>query len=428
MIIDNEFKGLIPPLTDEEYKGLEESILKDGCRDALVLWGDILIDGHNRYSICKKYDIPFKTVQKEFISRDDVKLWMIGNQLARRNINNYARTTLESVSDEIKTLLKTRKEKSLENLKQNRVCEITKSDKEKADTTKEIAKRANVGEQTASRVMTINKKIDRAIAENKQIAGQKPEELKSKLMSGNVSINQAYSAIKLEEKKETIKQAEKQIAEQATDELKPILHIGDSTKFKPTEKYDLLLTDPPYSTDIDDIEKFVGNWLYNALNNVKDTGFAYIFIGAYPDELRAYLNAKIPQHMKLSQQLIWTYKNTLGNNPKDRYKQNYQSCLFYRGTNAPDLDCPLTAEQWAVQEINAPDGRQGDRYHSWQKPIEIAERFIRHSTKQGDTIFDPFACTGTFLLAAAKLGRKAYGFEINPDNAKIAFERGCIRG
>ena len=248
------------------------------------------------------------------------------------------------------------------------------------------------------------------------------------IRKGEISINQAYNAVKLEEKKETIKQAEKQIAEQAADELKPVLHIGDSTKFKPTEKYELLLTDPPYSTDVDDIDKFVGNWLYNALNNVKDTGFAYIFIGAYPDELRAYLNAKIPQHMKLSQQLIWTYKNTLGNNPKDRYKQNYQSCLFYRGTNAPDLDCPLTAEQWAVQEINAPDGRQGDRYHSWQKPIEIAERFIRHSTKQGDTIFDPFACTGTFLLAGAKLGRKAYGFEINPDNAKIAFERGCIRG
>ena len=126
--------------------------------------------------------------------------------------------------------------------------------------------------------------------------------------------------------------------------------------------------------------------------------------------------------------LIWTYKNTLGQNPKGRYKQNYQACLFFRGVNAPDLDCPLTSEQWAVQEINAPDGRQGDRYHAWQKPMEIAERFIRHSTKQGMTVFDPFACTGTFLLAAAKLGRKAYGFEIDPDNAEIAFQRGCVRG
>ena len=264
------------------------------------------------------------------------------------------------------------------------------------------------------------------LAKNRDIVEQAKAEAREN--DDIVSRSLVLNMVKSKKKEKQLEDAKKHIIEQNKPTNAPTVIIGDSTKLKPTEKYDLLLTDPPYSTDVDDIEKFVGNWLYNALDNVKDTGFAYIFIGAYPDELRAYLNAKIPQHMKLSQQLIWTYKNTLGNNPKDRYKQNYQSCLFYRGTNAPDLDCPLTAEQWAVQEINAPDGRQGDRYHAWQKPIEIAERFIRHSTKQGDTIFDPFACTGTFLLAGAKLGRKAYGFEINPDNAKIAFERGCIRG
>lgn len=299
---------------------------------------------------------------------------------------------------------------------------------ETTDTTKEIARLANVGTNTASRVITINKKIDRAIAEKKQIAGQKPEQLKKKLMDGDVSINKAYNAIKLEEKKEHIKQAERSIAEQAKEEYKPKLFVTDCTKAHLKEKCDLLLTDPPYSTDVDDIEAFVDSWLYKALDGVKDTGFAYIFIGAYPNELKAYLNAKIPDHMELCQQLIWTYKNTLGNNPKDRYKQNYQSCLFYRGKNAPMLDCPLTSEQWAVQEINAPDGRQGDRYHAWQKPMEIAERFIRHSTKTGDTVYDPFACTGTFLLASAKLGRKSYGCEIDPENAKIAVERGCVYG
>lgn len=422
MRIDNEFKNLIPALTDEEYKGLEQSILSEGCRDALVLWGDILVDGHNRYEICTKHGIEYRTVQKEFGSRDDVKLWMIGNQLARRNISNFAVVTLRSKSDEI-----------IANRKKNqgvRTDLFAKSQKsyETTDTTKEIARLANVGTNTASRVITINKKIDRAIAEKKQIAGQKPEQLKKKLMDGDVSINKAYNAIKLEEKKEHIKQAERSIAEQAKEEYKPKLFVTDCTKAHLKEKCDLLLTDPPYSTDVDDIEAFVDSWLYKALDGVKDTGFAYIFIGAYPNELKAYLNAKIPDHMELCQQLIWTYKNTLGNNPKDRYKQNYQSCLFYRGKNAPMLDCPLTSEQWAVQEINAPDGRQGDRYHAWQKPMEIAERFIRHSTKTGDTVYDPFACTGTFLLASAKLGRKSYGCEIDPENAKIAVERGCVYG
>ena len=231
--------------------------------------------------------------------------------------------------------------------------------------------------------------------------------------------------IKAQKKAEQIENAKADIAKQQSNvEFIPELYIGDGIGYIPKEPYDLLLTDPPYSTDVENIDEFAASWLPNALSHVKSTGSAYVFIGAYPEELKAYLNIKLLDHIKLVQVLIWTYKNTLGNNPKDRYKQNYQACLYFRGLNAPVLNCPLTNEQWAVQEINAPDGRIGDRYHAWQKPMEIAERFIRHSTKQGDIVFDPFACTGTFLLAASKLGRKGYGFEISPENATIAGTRG----
>ena len=47
--IDDEFRDLLSPLTEGEYKDLEQSILDEGCREAIVLWGDIIIDGHNRY-------------------------------------------------------------------------------------------------------------------------------------------------------------------------------------------------------------------------------------------------------------------------------------------------------------------------------------------------------------------------------------------
>ena len=65
MRIDEEFAALIPPLTDEEYKGLEASILAEGCRDALVCWGDVLVDGHNRYKICTAHGVSYDVVQKE---------------------------------------------------------------------------------------------------------------------------------------------------------------------------------------------------------------------------------------------------------------------------------------------------------------------------------------------------------------------------
>lgn len=434
IIINEEFKNLIPPLTDEEYKGLEENIVKEGCRDALVLWGNTLIDGHNRYKICTEHNIPFKTIQKDFKNKDEVLLWMIDNQITRRNLEPVDRILLaQRKAPILEKLAKAKQtaagEKNLEKFKSVSFVQMDKTKEEKPQPQKieyekpkiiEPPKPVHVREEVAK----IAGVSSGTVARFEQVQKKKPEMIES-IRKGDVSINQAYNKIKLEAKKEEIKQAEKRIAEQADESTKPVIYIGDSTKYEPKEKYDLLLTDPPYSTDVDNIEKFVDSWLYKALNNVKSTGFAYVFIGAYPDEVRAYLNAKIPAHIKLCQQLIWTYKNTLGNNPKDRYKQNYQSCLFYRGVDAPDIDCPLTNEQWAVQEINAPDGRQGDRYHAWQKPIEIAERFIRHSTKKGMTIYDPFACTGTFLLAGAKLGRKAYGCEISKENANIAIERGC---
>lgn len=413
IVIDKEFQSLIPALTTDEYRGLEESILSEGCRDALVLWGNTLIDGHNRYKICTEHNIPFKTVQEDFKSRDDVIRWIILNQFGRRNLPAYERARLAL---RLKPVIAERaKEKQTEyfgNQYESGLPQKSAEVQKPIETREELAKVAGVSHDTIAKVEKIEQKA--------------PEAVKKQLRTGEISINKAYNAIKLEEKKETIRQAEQKIAEQATNDTKPILYIRDSIGYKPTEKYDLLLTDPPYSTDIEDIDGFVDKWLYNALDGVKDTGFAYIFIGAYPKELKAYLTAKIPDHIELCQQLVWTYKNTLGNNPKDKYKQNYQSCLFFRGKNAPALDCPLTSEQWAVQEINAPDGRQGDRYHAWQKPMEIAERFIRHSTKPGNIVYDPFACTGTFLLAAAKLGRKSFGCEINPDNAKIAVERGCV--
>ena len=79
IVIDEEFKFLLPTLDKETYARLEEDIIQNGCRDALVLWGDVLIDGYNRYAICTEHDIPFKTVNKELGTREDALIWIITN-------------------------------------------------------------------------------------------------------------------------------------------------------------------------------------------------------------------------------------------------------------------------------------------------------------------------------------------------------------
>ncbi|MCL2426956.1 MAG: hypothetical protein FWD05_11545 [Oscillospiraceae bacterium] len=87
IIIDKEFERILPKLDEQTYAWLEESILEYGCREPLVLWNGILIDGHNRYSILQKHNLPINTVNMEFDSRDDVLIWIISTQVSRRNLN-----------------------------------------------------------------------------------------------------------------------------------------------------------------------------------------------------------------------------------------------------------------------------------------------------------------------------------------------------
>ena len=70
--IDQEFKDLIPALSVDEVLNLEQSLLNEGCRDALVTWNGYLIDGHNRYAICTAHNLPYKVVEKQFDSMNDV--------------------------------------------------------------------------------------------------------------------------------------------------------------------------------------------------------------------------------------------------------------------------------------------------------------------------------------------------------------------
>jgi hypothetical protein len=93
--VNEELRAYIDPLTPDEHAALERSILAEGCRDALVLWGDVLVDGHNRYGICQKLGLPFQTVQNtRFKTMEDVHLWMIDQHLGRRSVSDFQRGVL----------------------------------------------------------------------------------------------------------------------------------------------------------------------------------------------------------------------------------------------------------------------------------------------------------------------------------------------
>lgn len=86
LVIDEGFKALLPRQSAEERATLEADILANGCRDPLVTWRGILIDGHNRHEICTKHGLPFQTIEMDLPDRDAVEDWMDANQLGRRNL------------------------------------------------------------------------------------------------------------------------------------------------------------------------------------------------------------------------------------------------------------------------------------------------------------------------------------------------------
>ena len=114
--INQEFSKIIPPLTVSEKYNLHKSLKKEGCRDPLVIWNGTLIDGHNRYKYCTEHTIRFKVVERHFADDDEAKLWMIENQMARRNLNKTATLLLEH--ERKKIIARQNKKKQISKLKQ----------------------------------------------------------------------------------------------------------------------------------------------------------------------------------------------------------------------------------------------------------------------------------------------------------------------
>lgn len=215
--INKEFESLIPALTTEEYQGLEESVKKEGCRDAIVIWNNAIVDGHNRYKICKAHNISFKTIERNFDSQIDAKIWIIYNQFNRRNLTSYQRCLLALGLEEIFREKGKKNQKATQlvgrGIQKQDIMALQKS-AEPLDTRKELAKIAGVSHDTIMKV----KKIESQVT---------PEE-KEQLVKGEISIHKGYTAIIRKERK---------IQNESLKEKNPKNVEG---------LYDVIVIDPPW--------------------------------------------------------------------------------------------------------------------------------------------------------------------------------------
>lgn len=167
-----EIREYIIPLGDEELFQLEKSIRQEGCREPLVVWkkGDqlILVDGHNRYKICQKHNIPFKTRKIDFRDLDEVKVWMVENQIGRRNLTPDQMSYYRG----LKYLSLKRKRGGYDNVKSKGQIDTS--------TSEFLAGQFNISESTIKR--------DARFAEGLNIIGKSNPKLKIKILTGEAKV------------------------------------------------------------------------------------------------------------------------------------------------------------------------------------------------------------------------------------------------
>jgi len=185
--INEDLRAYIDPLTEDEFAALERSLLAEGCRDALVLWGDLLVDGHNRYSICQKHGIAFNTMQNHtFQSIEDVHLWMIDNHLGRRSVSDFQRGVLALRKKEI---VAARQEQARQSAAQPAGTDTpAQTDGEPPWTREAVARTARVSSATLGQIERIQKTA--------------APELVGAVKSGLISINAAAAVASLPSEKQ----------------------------------------------------------------------------------------------------------------------------------------------------------------------------------------------------------------------------------
>lgn len=413
--IKEEFKKLIPALTQEEFKQLEENCLEEGIREAIITWNGYIIDGHNRYEIANKWNLDFQTKSKHFKDEEAVKEWMILNQFGRRNLSNYQRSVLAL---ELESLFR---EKAKENLTLSEGKGKQKSANlkvEPIETRKELAKVANVSHDTIAKVKAIQAKA--------------PEEVKAKLQTGEVSINQAYKEIKKEEKKEEQRKnvLEKRIEINISENIKN----GDSLEILETLKdgsIDIVLTDPPYGIN------YISNRSLNSdsitrrglLNDGRDESLTLL------DKTCKILSTKcaanshlyffcswsvfsdfesiISKYFTIKTPIVWD-KGNKGSGDLDNDWGNQTEIIIFC-IKGKKLINERRGNLISVSRLHT-----SKMVHPTQKPKELIKQILDVSYVKGDFVVDPFMGSGVTIKVCNEIKAQSLGIELDNEMFQIA--------
>ena len=409
MKINEELKALIPPLSNDEYNGLERSLIDEGCRDKLITWDDTIIDGHNRYEICTKHGIPYQVEERDFESIEDVKVWMIDNQKSRRNLTDGWKWELAQTRKAILA------EKGKQNISANKGGTTTLStiDKEAHNTQATIAKELGWSTGKVAMADKVWKAAD--------------EETKEKVRAGEVSINQAYNDVKKQEKEnqkadkkeQAIKKFQIASVNYKDDDIKILFEDFRTGCDKiQDESIDAIITDPPYPIE------FIDLWadMFEIADRVLKPSR---YLVTYANHQNLDKIFQLPNKLKY----YWTFKLDFTAKPIAMGRNliaTWKPVIVYQ--KLPFKKIEETIED-QVKETKAFNYQERD-YHdlNWGQSLGKFEYLIEKFSKPGETILEPFAGTGTTLVACKHTKRKCIGFEIEKEKYESIIKGRIVEG
>ena len=186
--IDPELRDLLPPLTDDEYKQLEKNIVDNGFdrNFPIMEWHGFIVDGHNRYSICRKHNIEYTVGTLAYETKEEVMRWMLDIQLGRRNLTPIQRI---SVAEKHRALFEAQaKERQLSGLKQNQNNTVVPNLVQRSETN-------NFESRTISKLAAIAGVSKETYRMGAKILHSDDEELKQRVMSGETKISAGYKEL-----------------------------------------------------------------------------------------------------------------------------------------------------------------------------------------------------------------------------------------
>ena len=392
--IKDEFKKLIPALTTEEFKQLEQNCLDEGIREKIITWNGFIIDGHNRYEIATRWNLEYETESKRFKDENEVKLWMIDNQNGRRNLTDGWKFKLQQIKKEILLL----KGKKTQGTRTDILSIVDKKLEPEHNTQKIIAKTLNWSTGKVAMADIVFKKAT--------------PELEEKVLNNEITINQAYQDIKKEEKQQIKTNERERLAEIGkTKKIDIDFRLGDFEEvFKdiPDGSIDCIITDPPYPYEFIEVWSKLSRVAKRVL---KPNGYCIAYSGQMnlPEVIK-----RMNEHLNY----YWTFS------------------LIHTGSrqliNGRNLFCgwkPILVFQNGFKKLDKPfdDFIMGTgmekTHHKWQQAELELKHLINNFTKEGDVIMEPFAGGGTTIIAALKLNRNIIAAEIDETSYNVSKQR-----